>query len=56
MCDKSKVLYILTCFMATSPIFGENLRIFSKKSFNSDIDASLIFSRNLEIKINIEEY
>lgn len=35
--------------MATSPIFGEYFRMFSKKSRKSLIDASFMFSRNLKI-------
>jgi hypothetical protein len=45
----------LTCLIATSPIFGENFRIFSKKSFKSDIEASFIFSLSLENKTFYDE-
>ena len=37
----------LTCFMATSPMRSECLRMFSKKSLRSDMEASLMLSRNL---------
>ena len=50
----------LTCLIATSPIFGENFRMFSRKSFKSDIEASFMFSLNLENKIlynkNVQKY
>jgi hypothetical protein len=47
---KSNTLRSLTCLIATSPIFGENFRMFSKKSFKSDIEASFMFSLNLKNK------
>ena len=39
----------LTCLMATSPIFAECFLIFSRKSFRSVIDASLILFRSCGI-------
>lgn len=36
----------LTCFIATSPILAECLRMFSRKSFRSIIEASLILLRS----------
>jgi hypothetical protein len=45
----------LTCLIATSPIFGENFRMFSKKSFKSDMEASFMFSLSLENKVLYNE-
>ena len=58
--NKGTIVKPLTCLIATSPIFGENFLMFSKKSFKSDIEASFMFSLNLENKIlyteNVQQY
>lgn len=41
--------FIVTCFIATIPILSEVCLTFSKKSFNSDMDTSLICSLILGI-------
>lgn len=46
---------LLTCLIATSPIFGENFRMFSKKSLRSDMEASFMFSLSLQKKILINQ-